>query len=184
MEPGSGSVTYSDGQGAATPAPNEPMDLAVWVSEPLNADMVVSGLPLFEANVTASGHRASLILTLAERLPDGTDRAFNFAAISLNHANDLSRGRPDIAGMEQAVSVRFFPQDDVVHAGNSLVLIAAGSTAGGPGPGLIPVSDGSDITIAMEGASLRLPADTTLRFEDPQPCWDEAGAAEDCYLYP
>jgi predicted acyl esterase len=183
--PASGQASYFDNAGgfdqAAVPA-GSPVGLpalngatsAIFVSEPLTADWRVSGLPRFVGNVTATGHKASLVLTLAERLPDGTDRAFNFAALSLNHVDSLASGRPDIAGARQGVVLDFFPQDDVVHAGSRLVLIAAGNTANvaDPGPGLQPVSDGSTITLDLDGARLVLPVDHSLVVEDPQP-YDE-----------
>ncbi|MEA3165642.1 MAG: hypothetical protein QOJ26_508 [Thermoplasmata archaeon] len=180
-KPGSGTAAYFDNLGgldqAAVPA-GSPVGLpsggptqALFVSEPLAADWHLSGLPRFIGNVTASGTRASLVLTLVERMPDGTDRAFNFAALSLNHAESLAAGRSSIAGLRQAVDLAFFPQDDVVHEGSRLVLIAAGNTANAidPGPGLQPVSDGSTITLDLAGARLVLPVDHSLVFEDPQP---------------
>ena len=139
------------------------------------ADWHLSGLPRFVGNVTATGERASLVLTLAERLPDGTDRAFNFAAQSLNHVGSLAAGRSSIAGLRQQVDLQFFPQDDVVHKGSRLVLIAAGNTANSldPGPGLQPVSDGSTITLDLAGSRLLLPVDHSIVAEDPQP-YDDA----------
>jgi X-Pro dipeptidyl-peptidase len=178
MEPGTGSVEYHDGMGGAAVLPPGAVGQAVWVSQPLARDIHVAGLPRFEADVTAEGMRANLILTLAERSSSG-DRAINFAAQSLNHVESLSQGDPDVSGLTQRVVVDFFPQDDVVHAGNRLVLIAAGNTAGSPGPALTPVADGGMIRIDLEGASLTVPVDESLVFEDPQPCWEEA-----CYLYP
>ncbi len=124
---------------------------------------------MFRANVTAEGARAALILTLAEELPDGTLRSFNFAAQSLNHVRSLAAGDEDISGKEQLVEVRFFPQDDVVHEGNRIVLIASGNTIGGPGPSLQPVSDGGFITLDLHGAWLDIPVDHGRVVEEPQP---------------
>ena len=162
-----GSVTYHDYHGGTTTGTvdNGP-DRVVWVSEPLAADVHISGMPRFEATVTASGRRASLMLTLAERTSSG-DRSFNFGALSLNHAGSLASGSPDISGQSQRVGVNFFPQDDVVKAGSRLVLIASGNLIanGSPGPSLQPVSDGSTITIELAGATLRIPVDLTVTFE-------------------
>lgn len=162
-----GSVSYQDYNGLQLPAslPLGP-DRVVFVSEPLEQDLHLSGLPRFEGDVTASGDRASLILTLAERTPTG-DRSFNYAAISLNHVRSLASGDPSVAGRTQRVGVSFFPQDDVVHAGNRLVLIAAGNTVpnGQPGPDLQPVSTGSEITLDLGTAKLILPLDRTLTYE-------------------
>jgi X-Pro dipeptidyl-peptidase len=166
---GTGSVTYHDSNGLSLPVDTSLItgpDRVVFVSEPLEKDLHLSGLPRFEADVTASGDRASLILTLAERTPDG-DRAFNYAAISLNHVRSLASGAVSVAGVRQQVGVNFFPQDDVIHAGNRIVLIAAGNTVPGgqPGPSLQPVSTGSEITIDLGGAKLILPVDRTLVYE-------------------
>jgi X-Pro dipeptidyl-peptidase len=162
-----GSVSYYDYNGGTTTGTvdNGP-DRVVWMSEPLAADLHISGMPRFEATVMASGRRASLMLTLAERTSSG-DRSFNFAALSLNHASSLAAGSPDISGRWQQVGVNFFPQDDVVKAGSRLVLIAAGNlvTNGQPGPTLQPVSDGSTITIDLAGAVLRIPVDLTVTLE-------------------
>lgn len=163
-----GSVSYHDYAGIQPPlALPLGADQAVFVSEPLEQDLHLSGLPRFEADVTASGDRASLILTLAERTPEG-DRAVNYAAISLNHVRDLANGDPSVAGRKQRVAVNFFPQDDVIHAGSRIVLIASGGVikAGSqPGPDLKPVSSGSTITLDLGEAKLILPLDRTLTYE-------------------
>ena len=163
-----GTATYYDYNGILPPIPALGPDRVVFVSEPLTRDLHVSGLPRFEADVTASGDRASLILTLAERTAEG-DRAVNYAAISLNHVQSLAEGRTSVAGLTQRVGVNFFPQADVIHAGNRIVLIAAGNTVPGgqPGPDLQPVASGSDITLDLGNATLSLPFDTTLVYEQP-----------------
>ncbi len=155
---------------AAIDAPLMPSaDRVLWRSEELTSNWTLSGLPVFHANVTAEGQRASLILTLAEELPNGALRSFNFAAMSLNHVKDLARGDTNVAGERQEVDVRFFPQMDVVHEGSRIVLIASGNTVGNPGPSLQPVSDGGFINIDMDGAWLDLPVDHDLVVETPQP---------------
>lgn len=163
-----GTVSYQDYNGVLPPVPVLGPDRVVFVSEPLIADLHISGLPRFEADVTASGDRASLILTLAERTPEG-DRAINYAAISLNHVQSLAEGRQSVAGLTQRVGVNFFPQADVIHAGNRIVLIAAGNTVpeGQPGPSLQPVATGSTITLGLGEALLVLPLDNTLVYEQP-----------------
>ncbi len=173
---GSGIARYHDRQGGATAplsaidAPLMPSaDRVLWRSEELTSNWTISGLPVFHANVTAEGQRASLILTLAEELPNGALRSFNFAAMSLNHVKDLARGDTNVAGERQEVDVRFFPQMDVVHEGSRIVLIASGNTVGNPGPSLQPVSDGGFINIDMDGAWLDLPVDHDLVVETPQP---------------
>jgi len=167
---GAGAARYFDYQGRLASAEEKLIvgqpDRVVFVSEPLTKDIVISGMPRFEGAVTASGNRANLILTLAERTPTG-DRAINYAAISLNHVESLASGRTSVAGLRQNVGVNFFPQDDVIHAGNRIVLIAAGNTVadGQPGPALLPSADGSTITIELESAKLTLPIDQTVTYE-------------------
>ncbi len=145
---------------------------AVFVSDPVADDLHISGVPFYEGNVTASGNRASLILTLAERKADGTEHSINFAAQSLNHVRDLANGQTSIAGQRQFVSVHFLPSDDVVHAGSRIVLYAAGNTVGSDAGGTLsvqPVSDGSIITLDLAGARLVLPLDGSIIAEKPQP---------------
>ena len=163
-----GSATYYDYNGQLPPLTPLGPDRVVFVSEPLAQDLHISGLPRFEADVTASGDRANLILTLAERTPQG-DRAFNYAAVSLNHVQSLAAGQTSVAGQTQRVGVNFFPQSDVVKAGSRIVLIAAGNTVSGgqPGPAFIPLASGSDITIGLGNATLTLPFDSTLVYEQP-----------------
>ncbi len=167
-----GTASYHDTHGGLTSALVTAQglpDRVVWKSEPLESDWHVSGLPVFHANVTAEGQRASLVLSLGEELPDGTLRMVNFAAQSLNHVDSLASGDGDVSGKRQEVRVAFFPQDDVLHAGNRVVLVASGNTVGSPAPNLQPVSDGGLITIELEGAWLELPVDETIVVEAPQP---------------
>jgi len=168
---GSGMASYYDYNGRLATAEERLLhdrgpDRVLWVSEPLAKDIVISGMPRFEAAVTASGNRASLILTLAERTPAG-DRAINYATQSLNHVQSLASGKLSVAGERQNVAVNFYPQDDVIRAGSRIVLIAAGNTVsnGNPGPGLLPAADGSTITIDLAGAKLTLPVDQTVTYE-------------------
>jgi X-Pro dipeptidyl-peptidase len=168
--PGTGASSYFDARGGLLTLPIETgATSAEWVSEPFAADATLTGMPVFHGNVTATGQRASLVLSLMEQLPDGTRRSFNFCALSLNHAASLEAGTSDISGLRQEVHVACFPQDDVVHAGSRLVLVASGNTLGGPGPGLQPIADGSTITIEHEGAWLEIAVDTTTVYEQPQP---------------
>ncbi|HUR62376.1 MAG TPA: CocE/NonD family hydrolase [Candidatus Thermoplasmatota archaeon] len=181
---GSGRATYYDYQGdvvnqAASPPPQVPQvprtmgpTQAVFVSAPVPADLHISGVPWFRGNVTATGQRASLVLTLAERRADGTEHSINFAGQSLNHVADLASGRQSIANLRQDVTVHFLPSEDVLHKGSSLVLYAAGNTIGsdrGGNVALQPVSDGSTITLDLAGAKLVLPIDESIVPEVPQP---------------
>lgn len=136
----------------------------VFTSAVLEHDLVVSGMPRFDGTVTASGLRASLVLSLVELLPDGAQRPFNWAAQSLNHVDDPAAGRLSVAGRPQQVGVNFFPQDSVVRAGSRIMLVAAGNTVGTQ-PSLQPVSDGSAIVLDLGDARLTLPVDTSLHFE-------------------
>ncbi|MEA3165643.1 MAG: hypothetical protein QOJ26_509 [Thermoplasmata archaeon] len=176
---GTGEVSYHDGLGAPLYQVQLPSSVDVaqvpfevfWRSEPIAQEWLISGLPVFHANITASNPRGNLILTIGEQLPDGTLRAFNFCAQSLNHVADLASGNPNIAGMKQEVTLSCFPQDDVLHEGSRLVLVAAGNTVGGsePQPGFQPLTYGSLITIDMAGAWLEIPVDHSIVYEDPQP---------------
>lgn len=164
------SSSYFDARGGLPTLPIDPGVLqAEWVSEPFSANTTLSGMPVFHGNVTASGQRASLILSLMEQTPDGLRRTFNFCAQSLNHVASLASGDMDIAGVRQEVEVRCFPQDDVVHKGSRLVVVASGNTVGSPGPGLQPIATGSTITIDHAGAWLDLPVDASTVYESPQP---------------
>lgn len=168
--PGTGQAQYHDYRGFLVDDPRlqtNGADRVLFRSEPLDRDLDLAGVASFEANVTASGARASLILTLAAENATGL-HPINYAAMSLNHVKSLSSGDSDISGERQFVGVRFFPQDDVVEKGSRLVLVAA-ANAIDDGPSLQPISDGSDITIELEGARLILAVDSEKVFEDPQP---------------
>lgn len=168
-EAGTGEATYDATHTGLAPQPVEG-DRVLFRSEPVERDFHISGMPRYEGNVTTDARRASLILTLAEETEDGALRPFNFAAISLNHAESLESGKDDVSGLTQFVSVRFFPQDDVLHAGSRLVLVAAPDVAAqnAPGPSLQPIGGGM-ITLHLDGALLVLPIDASIVLEDPQP---------------
>ncbi|MBX9401682.1 CocE/NonD family hydrolase [Lysobacter sp. BMK333-48F3] len=167
---GVGYADYNDyfGQDVNETAP-QPDDRVAFVTAPLANDLHLSGMPRFEGIVAATGARANLMLTLAEQLPDGTLRPFNFASLSLNHAQSLERGQPSVAGEPQYAGVNFYPQEDVVHAGNRLVLLAAGDLMfyGQPGPAMAPLATGSQIILDLASSKLVLPNDTTLSYESP-----------------
>lgn len=176
---GTGTVSYHDGLGALNNAGlpssvevgNVPFEVR-WRSEPIAQEWDLSGMPVFHANVTADHPRANLILTLGEQLPSGEVRSFNFCAQSLNHVKDPSSGMLDITGLRQELTLACFPQDDVLHAGSRLVLIAAGNTVAGPddpSPGFQPLTYGAIITIDVAGAWVDLPVDHSIVYEDPQP---------------
>lgn len=171
QEPGSGQASYYDYQGGLVSGVDLGPVSAVFVSGPMDRDLHVSGLPWFRGNATASGHYASLVLTLAERAADGTERSLNFASQSLNHVADPA-AREDVQGKRVDVTVAFLPSDDVVHKGSRLVLYASGNTVGsdyGGSTNLTPFSDGSTITLDLAGARLVLPIDDSIAPEDPQP---------------
>lgn len=174
--PGNGAATYTLLPGGISVAGT--VGRMTFVSGPLEEDITVSGLPRFVADVTPSGARSVLILSLGERLPNGQDRFVNHGALSLNHADDLSSGEPDVSGQTLAVDLDLFPQDDVLHAGNQVVLTFGAQTAGGPGPSLLPMHDVGDVTIDLSTAALVLPVDRSLVYESAQPYadWDEVQA--------
>jgi hypothetical protein len=120
-------------------------------------------------NATATGRRASLILTLYER--GATDRPIDFAGLSLNHARNLAQGDPDITGKRMPVDLDFYPQDLVVKKGSRLVLVASGYDIVGRAR-MQPVSDGSRITLDLEDSGLLLPIRPVDQLiETPQPAW-------------
>jgi predicted acyl esterase len=184
-EGGKGTVSYHDGLGALNSVPlpssveagNVPLEVR-WRSEPIAQEWHLSGMPVFHANLTSDHPRANLILTLGEQLPSGDVRSFNFCAQSLNHVEDPSNGKADITGLRQELTLACFPQDDVLHAGSRLVLIAAGNTVAGPddpSPGFQPLTYGAIITIDVAGAWVELPVDHSIVYEDPQPYEDFLG---------
>jgi predicted acyl esterase len=161
---GTASQTYFDGLGGLTPLATMATQ-AEWVSEPLTEDYHLSGMPVFHGNVTADSARASLMLTLQEEREDGSRRSINFGIQSLNHVASLASGNPTIRDLRQEVNLNLFPQEDVIHAGSRIVLIASGNTIGSPGPGMQPQSTGASITIEEAGAWLELPLDQTVVYE-------------------
>jgi len=166
---GTGYASYDDYRGA----PVDPLvtltdDRVVFSSEPLTADLHLSGLPRFEGLVTASGPRANLMLTLGEQAPDGTIRYLDYAALSLNHAADLSHGLASVANLPQQVRVSFFPQDDVIPAGHRIVLVAAGNFVQDQVTApfkMRPIASGSRITLNLSQSKLVLPHDRSLTIE-------------------
>jgi predicted acyl esterase len=85
LEPGDGTASYT--VGLAEDVPGEVTQIS-FVSEPLQEDIHVSGLPVFRGDVTATGNRANLVLSLGEMDDDGNVRYVNYAAQSLNHVQD------------------------------------------------------------------------------------------------
>lgn len=161
---GSGFVGYDDNSGApVSDVPTVPGDRVVFTSAPLTADLHMAGMPRFEGLVTATGTRANLMLTLGEQAPDGTIRYLDYAALSLNHAQDLTQGVASVAGLAQQVGVNFFPQDVVIPAGHRVVLVAAGNLV--DDQMMRPIASGSRITIDVSRSKLILPQDRTLALE-------------------
>lgn len=181
--PGSGTVTYHDRSGGKTSgAPNEQElwgeDRVVFRSEPFEEDTLLAGQPHFSANVTATGARASLMLSLHEVDEDGERRSFNFGVMSLNHAENLEEGQLDISGQTVHVDFAFFPQDSLIREGSRIELIAAPNLIGSPAPSFEPISDGAHITIGLDDAYLTLPVVQQTVFEEPAPCWENPGRCE------
>ncbi len=166
---GTGTVRYYDYQGRLPSILDETVTgrgtgRVVFTSAPLDRDVVLSGMPRFEGTVTATGNKASLVLSLVEACAGSEPRPFNWAAQSLNHVADPAAGRLSVASLPQRVGVDFFPQDTVLRAGCQISLIAAGNTVGTQ-PSVQPVSDGSTIVLDLGDARITLPVDTSLRFE-------------------
>ena len=166
---GGGDVSYEDYAGAdLNDLPPLPNDRVLFTSAPLSNDLHLSGMPRFEGIAATTGARASLLFTLAEQKPDGSLRAINYAAMSLNHTESLEAGDPDITGEPRVVGVDFYPQDDVIAAGSRIVLIASGNHLyfGNPGPYMRPVTTGTRIVLDMASSRLHLPQDVSLNYEE------------------
>jgi X-Pro dipeptidyl-peptidase len=165
---GLGFASYDDYAGApVSPDAGLPDDRVVFTSAPLTADLHLSGMPRFEGLVTATGDRANLMLTLGDQAPDGTITYLNYAALSLNHAADLTAGKASVAGLAQHVGVNLFPQDNVVKAGHRLVLVGAGNLIQGANPDfkMRPIATGSRVTWDLAQTKLILPQDKSLVVE-------------------
>lgn len=171
---GSGSANYLDDTGGGADAGTA----VEFISEPLTADLRLTGMPVLETTATASAQKAGLVATLLEQFPDGSRRYVNFAAQSLNHANALGSGAADITGMPIRFSVNFFPQDNVLYAGSQLVLVIGGNVAAANtpvgsngsnfltgGPNLLPVGIGAEVTLDLGQTKLRLPVNAGNRVE-------------------
>ncbi|MEV0810892.1 CocE/NonD family hydrolase C-terminal non-catalytic domain-containing protein [Micromonospora sp. NPDC050200] len=74
-EPGTGFARYYDYQGRLATETEESISghgngKVVFASAPLDRDIVLAGLPRYQGTVTATGNRASLVLSLIERRAD------------------------------------------------------------------------------------------------------------------
>ena len=143
--------------------------LLEFVSEPLEQDLRLTGTPRLQTLAISSAFKANLVATLLARKEDGTQRYINFAAQSLNHAENLESGDQDISGKEIAVDVHFFPQDNVLAAGERLVLEISGNISQNHveddgnsvnllnyGARLMPLGVGGDIMLDLAATRLTL----------------------------
>jgi predicted acyl esterase len=168
-----GTATYTDDM--ATLQPGSQIE---FVSAPLPSDLRLTGMPRLETLAIADAERAGLVATLLEQFPDGSRRYVNFAAQSLNHAENLEAGDLDITDEPIRVRVNFFPQDNVLYAGSQLVLVVGGTVAaanvpvGGNGsnllnggPNLLPVGFGANVALDLSRTRLILPVNAGDRVE-------------------
>ncbi|HUP93182.1 MAG TPA: CocE/NonD family hydrolase [Solimonas sp.] len=175
--PDVGSAVYTDSTAAVADQPMLNGSAIEYVSEPLQHDLRLTGLPRLETVALASDTRANLVATLLARAEDGSQRYLNFAAINLNHAVSLDQGDADITGKALPVAVNFFPQDNIVAAGSMLVLHIAGvvptgaTVSGDPGnllnggPNLQPIGIGADVSLDLGRTRLVLPVNPGDRVE-------------------
>lgn len=162
---GSGVLTYTDDTATADAGTK-----IEFISAPLEKDLRLTGMPILETLATADAERAGLVATLLEQFPDGSRRYVNFAAQSLNHAENLEAGDSDITDEPIRVKVKFFPQDNVLLAGSQLVLVVGGTVAAADvpvgsnssnmlagGPNLMPVGLGASVGVDLGKTRLLLP---------------------------
>jgi len=184
---GSGTASYRDdgtrhlseiNAGRLAALPTAPGSTIEFVGAPLAAPLRLMGVPLLHTHVTADGRQANVVATLLERKDDGTQRYLNFAALNLNHAQSLEQRADDITDQPLDVTLRFYPQDNMVAAGSRLVLHIAGdiettrSTAGDPqnllnfGMHLLLTTVGANVTLDLAETALQLPISRSDHIED------------------
>ncbi len=150
----------------------------VFVSEPLEQDLRLTGTPRLQTLALSSAFKANLVATLLARKPDGTQRYINFAAVSLNHAVSLENADTNISGTEIPVDVHFLPQDNVIPAGEQLVLEISGNISQDHveddgnsanllnyGARLMPLGVGADVMLDLAATKLTLMSNPNDRVE-------------------
>lgn len=170
---GSGSASYTDDMATLQPGTS-----VEFISAPLEADLRLTGKPHLKTLAVADAERAGLVATLLEQFPDGSRRYVNFAAQSLNHAENLEAGDLDITDEPIRVSVNFFPQDNILYAGSQLVLVLGSNVAAANvpvgsngsnllagGPNLMPVGLGAGVSLDLSKTVLTLPVNGGDRVE-------------------
>ncbi len=183
---GSGSASYLDAgsnhvsdanTGETVAFPQPPGSSVEFVSAPLPRPLRLTGMPHLQTLATADGSRANLVATLLERKADGSQRYLNFGALNLNHAVSLDRGDSDITGKVLTAGFNFYPQDNMVAAGSTLVLHLAGDvettrTITGNssnflnyGMNLLPVSVLATVSLDLGKSVLTLPVNAGDRVE-------------------
>ena len=193
LEPGSGSLSYVDQTGARpeNAAGSNQMDIIdlhaslpfvadsplEFVGQPLAEALRLTGQPRLEAVLKADAERANLVATLYAESPEGQRRYLNFAALSLNHAADLSARDADISGKSLPISLNFYPQDNWVEAGWRLVLriggdvglrdLQSGNSSNflNTGPSLLPIGLGATVELDLGQTRLWLPRNPGNRLE-------------------
>lgn len=171
--PGSGEASYTDDMLSLQPGTS-----VEFVSAPLEKRLRLTGKPQIHTVATADAAHAGLVATLLEQFPDGTRRYVNFAAQSLNHAENLEAGDLDITDEPIKVATNFFPQDNVIQPGSQLVLVIGGTVAaaGVPvgsdssnfltgGPNLMPIGMGANVSIDLARTRITLPVNAGDRVE-------------------
>ncbi len=171
---GSNQMDIIDAFAALPYVSGEPVE---FIGEPLAQPLRLTGTPRLQARVSADFPRANLVATLFAENPQGERRYLNFAALSLNHAENLAMADSDISAKTLDITLNFYPQDNVVEAGSRLVLhvggdvpsadIQSGNSANflNAGPSLLPVGIGAIVDLDLGHTRLWLPVNSGNRLE-------------------
>jgi len=109
-------------------APGDPT-LAQWTTAPFKAPRRLAGGGEVTVDVSVLSTRGQLDATLLDKAPDGSTRVVTLGLLDLRYARSLAAPTALVPGAHQRVTITLRPQDAVVAAGHSLVLVLAGSDA-------------------------------------------------------
>ena len=132
---------------------------------PLEADLHYAGVPRVHVLASSNEPVGKIVATLYDVAPDGTTRLINYGGLNFRHREALESPQPVVPDEVYSINIELFPQDDVVLAGHTLVLMLAG----GGGDFLNQPTQARVSVHEDEKAFLELPLLTTVDLEDPQP---------------
>jgi X-Pro dipeptidyl-peptidase len=101
--------------------------LAQWATAPFRSARRLAGGGELSVDVAVMSTRGQLAATLLDRAPDGSSRVVTLGLLDLRYARSLAAPTALVPGEHQRVTVTLRPQDAVIGAGHSLVLVLAGS---------------------------------------------------------